>query len=197
MNNVIEQLKKYWASKNIQFNNGIGGDLTDPIESDYGLKFPEDFRQYLMEINGMSEYEMDNLTTLWDYKRFARMTDKFFLHEKYSSSFRESLNTKVPYNSLSYESSEPYSRLRSPATYNKNDEKMSDPKWLLASAEQYFLFGDYNIEGSHWAIKLIGEKKKNSNVVVISEHTNSFRYIARTFTEFLLIYINDCAEALI
>jgi hypothetical protein len=195
---IIEELKQYWISIGIEFSKGINDTALDRLELAYGLKLPEDFRKYLLEVNGMAEYEMDGLTRFWECNRFVRLTDRFSLYDKYSSSVREYWDTTIPYDSHQHEDSECFSPLRFPAIYNETGEKLSDAKWALDFAQYYFIFGDYNIEGSHWAIKLFEPTiPKDCNIIVIYEHTNSFRYVANSFTDFLAAYLYDCSEALI
>lgn len=53
---VVEKLTEYWASKNIPSNAGATPDSIRSFEVAHRAAFPEDFREYLLRLNGLATF---------------------------------------------------------------------------------------------------------------------------------------------
>lgn len=71
----------------------------------------------------------------------------------------------------------------------------SEGKWLFKEQEFYFIFSDYNIESSFWAINLSDGEPNNVICVYVSQ--NAYRNVANSLSEFIEIFNSQGMEFLI
>ncbi|MEI9910592.1 MAG: SMI1/KNR4 family protein [Bacteroidota bacterium] len=71
----------------------------------------------------------------------------------------------------------------------------SEGKWLLKEQEFYFIFSDYNIESSFWAINL--SEGETNNVICVYVSQNAYRNVANSLSEFIEIFNSQGLEFLI
>ena len=69
--------------------------------------------------------------------------------------------------------------------------------WLPYEVESYFVFGDYNIEGSLWVIKLSNTENSGNTVIVVYEFAQVYQKVASKFEEFIGQYVTESPESLI
>jgi hypothetical protein len=193
---LIEDFKDYLTSQYVslgsdeivQVGSGVSKTLIVNFESNYNVSIPDDYKYFLKLMGSETENIYHELATFCAFNRITRIIDYFKLHEVYYSPDYYSYPMQFPVTE--------YSKiLRSPLEYDSKKNTNTTPKWLLPDAECYFYFADYNIEGSHCAIKL---KRGDENlIVIIAEHVNTYRYAYNSFSELVKAYLIDGAEALL
>jgi hypothetical protein len=57
---VGQSLKRDWASHNLDINPGVSQVELSSFEKRYGIVMPGDFRDYFLNVNGMSRYAVDD-----------------------------------------------------------------------------------------------------------------------------------------
>ncbi|PCJ56552.1 MAG: hypothetical protein COA79_18510 [Planctomycetota bacterium] len=68
MKELIEQLTFTWGLSGININNGASHQSIEQLEENMGYYFPQDFKNYLEEIDGMTSGEADDsLFYFWDH----------------------------------------------------------------------------------------------------------------------------------
>ena len=180
-------LKALWLSEGVQPNEELKQSILSEFEAQWGVQIPVDLGDYLLTVNGLPPTELHGLARLWSLQEYRRVIDVFELHKSYAPTVKQgwALGERVDEPSPL---SEGWHRLRSNEPY---------PRFLLPDAASFYLFGDYNIEGSHWAINLGKDVEGKNAVVSIYEYTNRFHYVATSFSDFLTKYITDGPEGLI
>lgn len=150
MHNVnLRKLIRYWKSndKNVQYGPSKEIDVIH-FEEKYDLKFPSDFRIYLLEAC-RKKADMDrDLTTWWPLSDLKKLSDEF----------------KYPL---------------------KNPE-------IGKNAEQFVVFADYSIWCWAWAICC----KQGKNYGRVALIYGDGEFVARTFSDFIEIYINESIQVL-
>ena len=65
MGTLAEQLKTYWESIGVKTGGGTPLETIKEFEAKYGVRFPEDLRDYLLLVNGMAEGGWDEQMVEW------------------------------------------------------------------------------------------------------------------------------------
>jgi hypothetical protein len=188
MVDLIREFKDYFKSNNVEIGEGVSEELINKFESVYKVVLPADYKLFLATISSENEDIYHELATFWPLNRVRRLTDYFSLHEQYYSEE----DRKYP---MQFSESGGYKTLRSAKLQDEISKKIIQPSWLINEAEYYFIFADYNIEGSHCAIKL--KDGGNNLIAIISEHTNTYRMCYESFSELVKNYFQEGAEALL
>lgn len=190
MEDITKELAQYWELNGINSNNGIYSYVLRNFETDHNVRLPNDMYDYFLTLNGMPDDELDGLTKLWPIKSVQPVNKYLRLYSKYASTEREvEENVGVPFNDPLTDN---YQRLR-----ECSNLKESYPQWLLPEVDKYFIFGDYNIGGCFWAIKLSPQIEEYYPIISIYDHLNKYKVVINSFTRFIDEYINKCAEVLI
>jgi hypothetical protein len=90
-------------------------------------------------------------------------------------------------------------RLRPVADYFRIVDRVPAPMVRaadLADPERYYCFGDYNIEGSLWGIRLSDDPDASTPVRVFWHHSGGGQEVAASFREFLSRYLSEEPDAL-
>jgi hypothetical protein len=70
-------LLEYWQQAELKFNAGAGPAAIQVLEDHLKFSFPADFREYLLEINGMEDYEWDaDMISFWSIERMKKEYDE-------------------------------------------------------------------------------------------------------------------------
>lgn len=158
-------------------NRGISPNQIHHFRALYGRQLPSDMYEYFQEMNGMTEDSLYSLARLWPLENLKPVTDYFWLPGTYNPKNSESLKTNVTI------AEQGIYKLVMPL------EDQQDVKFLLPHADEYFLFADYNIEGSHWAIRLDNDHFGLHSVIFLSDVVNIYREVSRSFWEFLTQFV--------
>ena len=188
MINLIREFRDYFKLNNVEIGEGVSEALISNFESVYRVVLPTDYKLFLSTISNENEDIYHELATFWPLKRVRRLVDYFSLHEQY---YPEE-DRKYP---MQFSEGEGYKKLRNAKLQDEISKKVIQPSWLIDEAEYYFIFADYNIEGSHCAINL--KDTSNNLIAIISEHTNIYRMCYKSFSELVKNYLQEGAEALL
>jgi hypothetical protein len=84
MENWVRDAVNHWVIKAIRLNPGCTVDQFENVEALLGLKFPKEFKQLYLTVNGFVDFEWDaNMFSIWSLERivneFNDSTDKEFV----------------------------------------------------------------------------------------------------------------------
>lgn len=183
--NLLRELISQWSIRDVTFNGGTTEAALSAFENRYDVKIPPNFRTYLLLVNGMPEYEIDGLTSLWSLDRFRQLNDRFSYYKDQDLQSPRYL-APLPEN---------WFRLAEPIK-DKTDNEEDNYRFLIPDASKCFLFGDYNINACFWAINLSMSTGSNP-VYMIYDGSNDYHQVADSFYHFIEQFVNDCPEVLL
>ena len=71
-----ENLKRYWASHNVEINAGVSEADLKTFEDKYGVVLPDDLREYFRCVNGMAPDEIDDgMIRFWMLEEVAPLPE--------------------------------------------------------------------------------------------------------------------------
>lgn len=172
---VLSENEILTTSKNI--------DVVNKFEEDSNVKFPNSFFEYLMLFNAGENGIQVQLANFWPLTAIKPVSEYFDPNVELTYSVEEALK-----NGRLYSRQDALHQL---IGLNK--------QFKLEGAEKFFIFGDYNINSCYWAIELSSNSypKCSDSVICIYHWGNSYKKVADSFVEFLEIFLQDDAEALI
>lgn len=171
--NKLDDFYLKMKSNAIVFGDSITVEDINLFEQTNDIALPQDLKYNLLNLNGFADNEIFEMSRFWRLDEYKKVT-KYFGSDILRGN-NESLNSTV-YNQLMTEQSE----------------------WLLLEPGQYYLFADYNINGSYWAIKMKPEiYYVDTPIISISDTLNLYRKVADSFTEFVSVFFEDGPEGLL
>lgn len=188
---LLDQLRRRWISEGRNISHPATTDEVDSFCARHSVTFPASLRNYCMTLNGLAENDLDGLARLWPLQEFQRITERLPLYERYAPTTREAWDRGVPIHAP-LKGRENY--LRFPPESDADDTIVTPPRWALPNADGYFIFGDYNIEGSYWAIRLCDDG--DNAVITVYDYSNVYVPSAASFDEFIGVYVNDCPDVI-
>ena len=187
---LLSELRDRWASADLSPSPVATDADISRFCSRNAVSLPDSAVAYCHILNGIPDTQLDGLARLWPLTEWQRLTERFQLHDQYAPTAREAWTQCVP---IDDPSADPNLRLRLPPELHANGSQTAPSRWLLPDADEYFVFGDYNIEGSHWAVRLsVG----NDTVLTVYDHCNSYLHVAPSFADFIQTYVNDCPDVM-
>lgn len=152
MQSIYQKLIDYWTIGGLKISAGCSQEEISGFESKNGVLFPEDFRNYLLHVDGMVPVATDdcdeNGFSFWTLARIKNVVKEFAQH--------------------------------------------SSPIPKVANADQYFVFADYLQWSWAYAIQLTNHLSESNQII----HVGTLRpkVIARSFTEFVELYLRDAED---
>ena len=154
----------------------IGNSITDveikKFEVNNKLNLPIDLKYFLLSINGFADDEMYAMSRFWRLDEYISVSSYFSANV---------IKDTIPDSDLSSH--------RKFVDINGN--------WLLPGIDSFYLFGDYNVNGSYWATQLVPNNPIKTTIICISDFSNIYRVVANSFTEFIDTFFNQCPEELL
>lgn len=188
---LLNQLRERWASEGLSIGRPATVEQIAAFTAHNSVAIPPSLHQYLVTVNGLAGDNMDGLARLWPLSEFRRVTDYLTLYQRYAPTCREAWTRGVPIHAP-LKGGEQYLRL--PPERAADDSIVRQPQWALPDADDYFVFGDYNIEGSYWALRL--RDGAESSVITIYDYSNVYIPASSSFDEFLRIYVEESPDVL-
>jgi SMI1 / KNR4 family (SUKH-1) len=154
----------------------IGNSITDveikKFEVNNKVSLPADLKYFLLNTNGFADDEMYAMSRFWKLDEYVKLSSYFK---------QDIIKDAIPDNDL--------------LAHKKL--VAIDGTWLLPDVDNFYLFGDYNVNGSYWAIKLVPESNKETIIICVSDFSNVYRVVANGFIQFIDIFFNQCPEELL
>jgi hypothetical protein len=73
----FEELIAYWKRLGLKTNGGADLDAIQALEDHVNFRFPTDFKAYLLQVNGMVDFEWDKeMISFWSIDRMRREFDE-------------------------------------------------------------------------------------------------------------------------
>lgn len=188
---LLDQLRQRWLSDGRNISHPATAAQIAVFMADNCVPLSPSLRHYFLKVNGLADNDLDGLARLWPLAEFRRLTDYLTLYDRYAPTRDEAWSLGVPiHGDLS--GREQY--LRIPPERGEDDMIVTAPRWALPNADDYFIFGDYNIEGSYWAIRLCDHA--DNSVITVYDYSNVYVPTAPSFDEFVRIYVIECPDVM-
>ena len=188
---LLDRLRRRWISEGRDICCPASAEDVADFSARHSVKFPASLREYCLMVNGLAGGDLDGLARLWPLHDFQRVTDRLPLYEQYAPTTRDAWDRGIPIHAP-LRDREQYLRL--PPERAADGTAVAPARWSLPKAHEYFIFGDYNIEGSYWAIHL-GDRGE-SRVITVYDYSNIYVPVADSFEDFVGVYVHDCPEAM-
>lgn len=190
---MLDALKKAWLEEGIVLNRGATEQELSEFEGRFHVKLPATMRDYFVELNGMPEGYVDGLTRLWPLAEVRQLTE-FMSPSNWPARTEQEVAYILGFNSPL---GPDWHRLMEPPQRTQETISSVSAFFLLPDAESYFVFGDYNIGGSNWAIKLGNSLESGNGILIIYDYTNVYHRVADSFEDFIAQYLAESPEHLI
>ncbi len=188
---ILETLKSIWIAEGIITNNGATEGELNNFENKFNVKLPIDLRNYFSKINGMPVGYLHGIARLWSLAEVRPLVEYLSpssipnaQEEAYISEFNKQLAPG-------------WHHVIEPMQLRQGGKSDVSLNFLLPNAKDYFLFGDYNFEGSHWAIKLENSFESDNSILSVYVYTNVYHRVANSFQDFIAQYIAESPDILI
>lgn len=171
-NELFDSFSLSLRENGIVLDNSVSELEIQKFEVKNKINFPDDLKYFLVSSNGFADDEMYAMSRFWRLDEYVSVSSYF--------------NKDVIKNILTQDDLLPYKRLVD-----------VDGTWLLPNADSFYLFGDYNVNGSYWAIELTQRKHMEACIICISDFSNVYREVTNSFTHFVDTFINKAPEELL
>jgi hypothetical protein len=149
---LMRRLIAGWKNEDIPILRGVDDITIQNFESKYGVKLPEDMREYFSTVNGMGgHYDEEWFFRLWPIEELQPVKE---YAPKFADKFPQSAN--------------------------------------------YFLFFDHSVDLTMCAIGLSYSAATQTPIFEVCdfEQDPRFRYLCKSFTEFVEMYVSDPSQIL-
>jgi SMI1 / KNR4 family (SUKH-1) len=169
---IIDSFSLILKENGIVLDKSVTEDKVREFELNNKVALPEDLKHFLLGSNGFAADEMYAMSRFWRLGEYTSVSNYFKANV---------IKDRTPENDL----------LLSKRLVDING------KWLLLDVDNFYLFGDYNSNGSYWAIQLSPDNQKETIIICISDFSNIYSVVANSFTQFINIFYNQCPEELL
>jgi hypothetical protein len=180
MQNPIEELIFRIKQKGIVHGKSTE-QLIHAFEMENKIYLPADFKTFISEVNAVNENLQFEMVNFWTLDRMVPIFQYFDASVKLTTDLKDAIN-----NGLRYDSST-----------NSEEQFFRSGTFAIKNSHSYFLFADYNMNASYWAIQLTTSMKKNNQIISINDWGNQYRVVAKSFTEFATQFVRFSPEALL